>query len=216
MQTRSSPPHPNLSPRRGREKFATLPHEGGGKSQQPSPTEGGGKSQQLSPTKGGKGSQPSPTKGEGKVSNPSPRREGKICNPPPRRGREKFATLPHEGGGKSSQPSPTKGEGKVRNPPPRREGKVRNSPPRREGKVRNPPLPGGGKSLPVLNADTVYLLTTQDWLAALLSLTEQREADEVDWQTADQTEGVFPDMLDFDLPGASLGPHDVLVRIWWD
>jgi hypothetical protein len=68
----------------------------------------------------------------------------------------------------------------------------------------------------IINADTVYLLTTKDRLADLLKRIERWEADEVGWQTADQQEGAFPDRSDFDLLGASLGPNDVLVRIWWD
>jgi hypothetical protein len=68
----------------------------------------------------------------------------------------------------------------------------------------------------IVNADTVYLLKTNDRLVGLLTLIERWKADDVGWQTADQQEGAFPDMSDFDLLGASLGPNDVLVRIWWD
>ncbi len=68
----------------------------------------------------------------------------------------------------------------------------------------------------IINADTVYLLTTKDRLAGLLGLIERWKANEVGWQTADQQEGAFPDKTIFDLLGAFLGPKDVLVRVWWD
>lgn len=68
----------------------------------------------------------------------------------------------------------------------------------------------------IINADTVYLLTTKDRLAGCLDLIKRWKADEVGWQTADHQEGVFPDRSAFDLLGAFLGPNDVLVRVWWD
>jgi len=68
----------------------------------------------------------------------------------------------------------------------------------------------------ILNADTVYLLTTKNRLADLLDLIERWKADEVGWQTAEQQEGAFPGKSVFDLLGAFLGPDNVLVRVWWD
>jgi hypothetical protein len=68
----------------------------------------------------------------------------------------------------------------------------------------------------IINADTVYLLTTKGRLPGLLNVIKQWKADEVGWQAADQQEGAFPDRSEFDLLGASLGLNDVLVRVWWD
>ena len=58
----------------------------------------------------------------------------------------------------------------------------------------------------ILNADTVYVLTSKDRLAGILDLVKQWRADEVGWAAGDQHEGIFPPVRTaFDLLGAFLG-----------
>ena len=68
----------------------------------------------------------------------------------------------------------------------------------------------------IINADTIYLLTSKDKLGGLLDLIQRWKADEVGWLTEDKREGIFANKSAFDLLGAFLGPEDVLVRVWWD
>jgi hypothetical protein len=67
-----------------------------------------------------------------------------------------------------------------------------------------------------VNGDTIFLLARRDRLSALLALIKQWEADEVGWQSELVHGGDFVCKSAFDMIGASLGPDDVLIRVWWD
>ncbi len=76
-------------------------------------------------------------------------------------------------------------------------------------------LPPGVIAAAFIRPDTIYVLTSRNKFPGLLDLMQRWEADEVGWLSETAQEGPFGNKSAFDLIGTSLGPDDMLVRVWW-